>query len=136
MLVAAVLECNYSGRLVECLRTVMSPPPSLRSPLLSVCPHSYSLEGLIAVQDEVRDPAIQRPRILEASRMPRRYGDDRGSLVSLTEEQEELGPHGKLHDLKSRRYRPLRNSCPPMTLPLTKSVSMLAISDPLFIILL
>lgn len=30
---------------------------------------------------------------------------------------------------KSRRYRPLRNSCPPMTLPLTKSVSMLAISQ-------
>ncbi|KAI4800396.1 hypothetical protein KUCAC02_013278 [Chaenocephalus aceratus] len=30
---------------------------------------------------------------------------------------------------KSRRYRPLRNSCPPMALPLTKSVSMLAISQ-------
>lgn len=30
---------------------------------------------------------------------------------------------------KSRRYRPLRNSCPPMSLPLTKSVSMLAISQ-------
>lgn len=29
---------------------------------------------------------------------------------------------------KSQRYRPMRNSCPPMTLPLTKSVSMLAIS--------
>ncbi|XP_062418042.1 A-kinase anchor protein 13 isoform X2 [Pungitius pungitius] len=90
---------------------------------------SYSLEGLSAVQDEVRGPTTQRPRILEASRMPRRDGDDRGSLVSLTEEQEELGQHGQLHDLKSRRYRPLRNSCPPMTLPLTKSVSMLAISQ-------
>uniref|UniRef100_A0A8C3G8K8 A-kinase anchoring protein 13 n=1 Tax=Cyclopterus lumpus TaxID=8103 RepID=A0A8C3G8K8_CYCLU len=33
------------------------------------------------------------------------------------------------HPQKSRRYRPLRNSCPPMTLPLTKSVSMLAISQ-------
>lgn len=30
---------------------------------------------------------------------------------------------------KSRRYRPLRNSCPSMSLPLTKSVSMLAISQ-------
>ncbi|KAM9861395.1 A-kinase anchor protein 13 isoform 2-T2 [Aulostomus maculatus] len=35
---------------------------------------------------------------------------------------------GRLDNQKSRRYRPLRNSCPPMTLPLTKSVSMLAIS--------
>ncbi|KAM8895086.1 A-kinase anchor protein 13 isoform 2-T3 [Spinachia spinachia] len=90
---------------------------------------SYSLEGLSAAQEDFKGPTTQRPRILEASRMPRRDGDDRGSLVSLTEEQEELGQHGKLHDLKSRGYRPLRNSCPPMTLPLTKSVSMLAISQ-------
>lgn len=33
--------------------------------------------------------------------MPRRDGDHRGSLVSLTEEQEDLGQHGKLHDLVS-----------------------------------
>ncbi|XP_044038305.1 A-kinase anchor protein 13 isoform X3 [Siniperca chuatsi] len=90
---------------------------------------SYSLEGLSGGQDELRGPTAQGPRILEPSRMPRHDSDDRDSLVSLTEEQEELGEHGRLHDLKSRRYRPLRNSCPPMTLPLTKSVSMLAISQ-------
>ncbi|XP_038557888.1 A-kinase anchor protein 13 isoform X5 [Micropterus salmoides] len=90
---------------------------------------SYSLEGLSGGQEELRGPTAQGPQILEPSRMPRHDSDDRGSLVSLTEEQEELGEHGRLHDLKSRRYRPLRNSCPPMTLPLTKSVSMLAISQ-------
>ncbi|XP_039651886.1 A-kinase anchor protein 13 isoform X10 [Perca fluviatilis] len=89
---------------------------------------SYSLEGLSGAQEELRGPTTQGPRILEPSRMRRHDSDDRGSLVSLTEEQEELGDHGRLHDLKSRRYRPLRNSCPPLTLPLTKSVSMLAIS--------
>ncbi|XP_056256356.1 A-kinase anchor protein 13 isoform X2 [Seriola aureovittata] len=90
---------------------------------------SYSLEGLSGGPEELRGPTTQGPRILEPLRMPRQDSDDRGSLVSLTEEQEELGDHGRLHDPKSRRYRPLRNSCPPMSLPLTKSVSMLAISQ-------
>ncbi len=73
-------------------------PPSLRSPLLSVCLYSYSLEGLSGGQEELRGPTAQGPRILEPSRMPRHDSDDRGSLVSLTEEQEELGEHGRLHD--------------------------------------
>nr|XP_029137538.1 A-kinase anchor protein 13 isoform X2 [Labrus bergylta] len=105
----------------------------------SVCSHgegkltfhrrSYSLEGLSGAQEELRGPATRVPRILEPFRMPRHDSDDRGSLVSLTEEQEELGEHTREHDPKTRRYRPLRNSCPPMSLPLTKSVSMLAISQ-------
>ncbi|XP_026149979.1 A-kinase anchor protein 13 isoform X3 [Mastacembelus armatus] len=90
---------------------------------------SYSLEGLSGGQEELRAPISQGPQILEPAKMPRPDSDDKGSLVSLTEEQEELGERCKLHELKSRRYRPLRNSCPPMTLPLTKSVSMLAISQ-------
>uniref|UniRef100_UPI0037E78D90 A-kinase anchor protein 13 n=1 Tax=Semicossyphus pulcher TaxID=241346 RepID=UPI0037E78D90 len=90
---------------------------------------SYSLEGLSGGQEELRGPTTQVPRILEPLRMPRHDSDDRGSLVSLTEEQEELGERIRLHDPKTRRYRPLRNSCPPMSLPLTKSVSMLAISQ-------
>ncbi|XP_071346230.1 A-kinase anchor protein 13 isoform X3 [Trachinotus anak] len=89
---------------------------------------SYSLEGLSGGPEELRGSSTQGPRILEPLRMPRHDSDDRGSLVSLTEEQEELGEHGRLYDPKLRRYRPLR-SCPPMTLPLTKSVSMLAISQ-------
>ncbi|KAJ4947736.1 hypothetical protein JOQ06_009769, partial [Pogonophryne albipinna] len=69
---------------------------------------SYSLEGLSRIQEDLRGPVTaQRPlRVLE----PSRRQDYRGSL-------------------KSRRYRPLRSSCPPMALPLTKSVSMLAISQ-------
>uniref|UniRef100_A0A3Q1H2F1 Uncharacterized protein n=1 Tax=Acanthochromis polyacanthus TaxID=80966 RepID=A0A3Q1H2F1_9TELE len=90
---------------------------------------SYSLEGLSGGQEELRAPTTQGPRIVEPLRMPRHDSDDRGSLVSLTEEQEERGEQGRLYDPKSRPYRPLRNSCPPMSLPLTKSVSMLAISQ-------
>ncbi|XP_061926756.1 A-kinase anchor protein 13-like isoform X2 [Entelurus aequoreus] len=89
---------------------------------------SYSLEGLSGGQEDVRGLMRQGPRIQEPSRMLRHDVDERGSLVSLTEEREETGDLGGLELLKSRRYRPLRNSCPPMTLPLTKSVSMLAIS--------
>lgn len=61
-------------------------------------PHSYSLEGLSGVQEELRGPATQGPRILQPSRMPRHDSDDRGSLVSLTEEQEELGEHGRIRE--------------------------------------
>ncbi|XP_061621436.1 A-kinase anchor protein 13 isoform X2 [Phyllopteryx taeniolatus] len=95
---------------------------------LTVHRRSYSLEGLSGGQEEARHPASQGSRILEPSRMLRHDVDERGSLVSLTEEQAETGPPCGLQKQKSRRYRPLRNSCPPMTLPLTKSVSMLAIS--------
>ncbi|XP_014873609.1 A-kinase anchor protein 13-like isoform X5 [Poecilia latipinna] len=89
---------------------------------------SYSLEGLSGIQEELRGSTIQEPRDLERSRMPRHNSDDRGSLVSLTEEQEEREEDSRLQEQKLRRYRPLRNSCPSMTLPLTKSVSMVTIS--------
>ncbi|XP_074522101.1 A-kinase anchor protein 13 [Halichoeres trimaculatus] len=90
---------------------------------------SYSLDVLTGFQEELRGPSTQVPRILEPLRLPRNDSEDRGSLVSLTEEQEEHGERIRTHDLKTRRYRPLRNSCSPMSLPLTKSVSMLAISQ-------
>ncbi|XP_043954461.1 A-kinase anchor protein 13 isoform X3 [Gambusia affinis] len=89
---------------------------------------SYSLEGLSGIQEELRGSTIQEPRHLERSRMPRHNSDDRGSLVSLTEEQEDREEDSRLQQQKLRRYRPLRNSCPSMTLPLTKSVSMVTIS--------
>ncbi|XP_077419402.1 uncharacterized protein LOC144050206 isoform X3 [Vanacampus margaritifer] len=95
---------------------------------LTVYRRSYSLEGLSGSQEEARGPPCQGPRILEPSRSQQHDVDERGSLVSLTEEQEETGAPCGLEKQKSRRYRPLRNNCPPMTLPLTKSVSMLAIS--------
>ncbi|XP_030613632.1 A-kinase anchor protein 13 isoform X2 [Archocentrus centrarchus] len=90
---------------------------------------SYSLEGLSGGPEELQGPTSQGPRILEPIRMARQDSDDRGSLVSLTEEQEDRGKQSRVHDPKSRRYRPLRNSCPPMSLPLTKSVSMVTISQ-------
>ena len=67
--------------------------------VFSVCPGSYSLEGLTGGPEELRGPATQGPCILEpSSRMPRQDSDDRGSLVSLTEEQEEREEHSGLHD--------------------------------------
>lgn len=95
-------ELNSPERLVESLcvcRTVV--PLSLGSPVPSVCSHSYSLEGLSGGQEELRRPTTQGPRILEPIRMPRHDGDDRGSLVSLTEQQEVLGDYGRLRDLVS-----------------------------------
>lgn len=70
--------------------------------MYSVCLYSYSLEGLSGGPEEMRGRTAQGPRILEPLRMPRQDSDDRGSLVSLTEEQEELGEHGRLHDLVSQ----------------------------------
>lgn len=66
--------------------------------MITVCPCSYSLEGLTGGQVELRGPNTQGPRILEPSCMPRHDSDDRGSLVSLTEEQEEIEEHSRLHD--------------------------------------
>ncbi|KAM9764912.1 A-kinase anchor protein 13 isoform 4-T5 [Menidia menidia] len=105
------------------------PPEALYSSGVEVVNfHSYSLEGLSGGRDDLRGSTGQGPRLPEPTRMPRHDSDDRGSLVSLTEEQEEREENDRLHDPKLRRYRPLRNSCPSMSLPLTKSVSMLAIS--------
>lgn len=74
------------------------------TPLPSVCPHSYSLEGLSGAQEELRGPNTQGPRVLEPSRMPRHDSDDRGSLVSLTEEREGPGQHGRLQDPVSNSF--------------------------------
>lgn len=76
----------------------------LGSPVIAVCPHSYSLEGLTGVQEELRGPITQGPRILEPSMLPRHDSLDRGSLVSLTEEQEELVENSRMHDLV-RKHR-------------------------------
>lgn len=59
---------------------------------------SYSLEGLSGIQEELRGSTIQEPRDLERSRMPRHNSDDRGSLVSLTEEQEEWDEDSRLQE--------------------------------------
>lgn len=90
---------NNPERLVDCLCVYTTVNPLLlRSPLPSVCLYSYSLEGLSGGQEELRGSTAQGPQILEPIRMPRHDSDDRGSLVSLTEEQEVLGEHDRLRD--------------------------------------
>ncbi|XP_045068712.1 A-kinase anchor protein 13-like, partial [Coregonus clupeaformis] len=84
---------------------------------------SCSLEGLSEVRHDGKGPSARGVFCHQGSK------EERGvSLVSLTEESE-LGACSTEHGQKSRRYRPLRHSCPPMTLPLTKSVSMLNINQ-------
>ncbi|XP_034040397.1 A-kinase anchor protein 13-like [Thalassophryne amazonica] len=90
---------------------------------------SYSLEGLSGVQEELRRSGVMVPDILEPSRRPAPEVMERGSLVSLTEEQEDMGEHVGLSEQKSLLFQPLRHSCTSKLLPLTKSVSMLAISQ-------
>lgn len=63
-----------------------------------VCSCSYSLEGLSGVQEELRGSIVQGPRVQEPWRMPRHDSDDRVSLVSLTEEQDEREEQNRLRD--------------------------------------
>ena len=87
--------CVHAQKLLCCYQTT-------RTLLVSfglVAPHSYSLEGLAGGQAELRGHAAQGPGTLESSRLPQRDRDDRGSLVSLTEEREELAEHRSLQDL-------------------------------------
>lgn len=97
---AAVALCNQKA-VMKSEAHVKSEviPPSFEVTSDSVCHYSYSLEGLSGVQEELRGPITKGPRILEPSRVPRHDSDDRGSMVSLTEEQEEgLGEHSRRHD--------------------------------------
>ncbi|KAI1889778.1 hypothetical protein AGOR_G00166440 [Albula goreensis] len=92
---------------------------------------SYSLEGLTADRDGGKDSPLQGASPRDPRRMPRQESEERGSLVSLTEEEQEsdLGECSSLDSQKSGGLRPARQSSQSMTLPLTKSVSMLAISQ-------
>lgn len=66
---------------------------------LSAHASSYSLEGLSGGQEELRGATTKGPEILEPARTvqhDREAREDRGSLVSLTEEQEQMGEHGRL----------------------------------------
>ncbi|KAL2077064.1 hypothetical protein ACEWY4_026568 [Coilia grayii] len=100
---------------------------------------SLSLEGLVG-SDGVDGKSWQPHGVPAQAATGRRVvgrqeSEERGSLVSLTEEEHEhehesdLADSSSLDSQKSRRYQPQRRSAPSMTLPLTKSVSMLAISQ-------
>ncbi|XP_036420809.1 A-kinase anchor protein 13 isoform X4 [Colossoma macropomum] len=89
---------------------------------------SYSLEGL--VEGDVGTSSS--PRRVESQREPGRPGrldsEERGSLVSLTEEEQE-SDMGDASSLDSQRsVQAGRRSAPPPPLTLTKSISMSAIS--------
>ncbi|XP_048885943.1 LOW QUALITY PROTEIN: A-kinase anchor protein 13-like [Brienomyrus brachyistius] len=90
---------------------------------------SYSLEGLTADRDVERDFSRPGARSQDPQRPSRLESEERGSLVSLTEEEQEydLGDCSSLDSEKSGHLK-LR-SCSSVTLPLTKSVSMLTISQ-------
>uniref|UniRef100_A0A3B3Q7C7 Uncharacterized protein n=1 Tax=Paramormyrops kingsleyae TaxID=1676925 RepID=A0A3B3Q7C7_9TELE len=93
-------------------------------------PRSYSLEGLTADGDAKEPlPQVSPPR--DPGTSSQLDSEDRGSLISLTEEEQEcyLGDCSSLDSQNSMGIRPAMQSGTSMTLPLTKSVSMLAISQ-------
>uniref|UniRef100_A0A673YJ85 A-kinase anchor protein 13-like n=1 Tax=Salmo trutta TaxID=8032 RepID=A0A673YJ85_SALTR len=85
---------------------------------------SYSLEGLAGEEDAGKASAD----VGTAGRVTRLDSEERGSLLSLTEEQEsDLGDCSSLDSQLSGRVLPVRRPLIPHQV-LTKSVSMLAIS--------
>ncbi|XP_028971111.2 A-kinase anchor protein 13 isoform X2 [Esox lucius] len=97
------------------------PPPHLEQ----IDSRSYSLEGLAGDEDSEK-ASVGVGSVVRVTRLD---SEERGSLLSLTEEQEsELGDCSSLDSQKSGRALPVRHSA--MThQALTKSVSMLAISN-------
>ncbi|XP_030642519.1 A-kinase anchor protein 13 [Chanos chanos] len=93
---------------------------------------SYSLEGLSADR-EVGKAQVSRggESMQEPGRAVRQESEERGSLVSLTEEEHEwdLGDCSSMDSQKSAGAHPGRRDRPPTHQLLTKSVSMLAISQ-------
>ncbi|XP_067874208.1 A-kinase anchor protein 13-like isoform X2 [Heterodontus francisci] len=91
---------------------------------------SYSLEGLVADNEVTKEPSHTVESVLRNSRDPRRApivsNDERGSLVSLTEEEMESDhSEGSVFDNPKLTRAQLR-SAP----PLTKSISLQAITPP------
>ncbi|CAL8246290.1 unnamed protein product [Lota lota] len=94
---------------------------------------SYSLEGLSGEGGGAGDPSARGPGALTPPTRSWQEGEEGGDAarVSLCVEQ---GSHRRKAEeqvccCKSKKFRPLRYSCPPMSLPLTKSVSMVALSQ-------
>ncbi|XP_023669901.2 A-kinase anchor protein 13 isoform X2 [Paramormyrops kingsleyae] len=89
---------------------------------------SYSLEGLTADRDVGRDFARPGAMSQDPQRPSRMESEERGSLVSLTEEEQEY-ELGDCSSLDSESGHLKLRSCSSVTLPLTKSISMLTISQ-------
>ncbi|CAL8350984.1 unnamed protein product [Merluccius merluccius] len=92
---------------------------------------SYSLEGLSGEGEGPEGPSVRGPGVLTP---PSRSWQEEeegggGARVSLRRDQGGAGYRRGAEEQKSKKFRPLRHSCPPMSLPLTKSVSMMALSQ-------
>ncbi|XP_043100441.1 A-kinase anchor protein 13-like isoform X2 [Puntigrus tetrazona] len=93
---------------------------------------SYSLEGLAAgIEDGKRWTPQSGGPSKDQRGVQRQESEERGSLMSLTEEgpESDLGECSSPGGQKLRKYHQFRHSGPSVTLPLTKSVSMLSISQ-------
>ncbi|XP_050970397.1 A-kinase anchor protein 13 isoform X4 [Labeo rohita] len=93
---------------------------------------SYSLEGLAAgIEDGKRWLPQSGGPSKDQRGIQRQESEERGSLMSLTEEGPEfnLGECTSPGGQKSRKYHQFRHSGPSVALPLTKSISMLSISQ-------
>ncbi|XP_067301284.1 A-kinase anchor protein 13 isoform X3 [Pseudorasbora parva] len=93
---------------------------------------SYSLEGLAAgIEDGKRWIPQSGGPSKDQRGVQRQDSEERGSLMSLTEEgpESDLGDCSSPSAQKSRTYHQFRHSGPSVTLPLMKSVSMLSISQ-------
>ncbi|MFT7813943.1 A-kinase anchor protein 13-like isoform X1 [Arapaima gigas] len=134
-------EAEMSPR--SSLRTLGEGRPTFHKRSMSWCPsdhprpdadelgsRSYSLEGLSADRDAGKETIPQAAVPRDADRLQQLDSRERGSLGSLTEEEQEThaGDYSSLDSKKSASPQLPRHSCQSMTLPLTKSVSMLAIS--------
>ncbi|RXN38571.1 A-kinase anchor 13-like protein [Labeo rohita] len=93
---------------------------------------SYSLEGLAAgIEDGKRWLPQSGGPSKDQRGIQRQESEERSSLTSLTEEGPEfnLGECTSPGGQKSRKYHQFRHSGPSVALPLTKSISMLSISQ-------
>ncbi|XP_056115149.1 A-kinase anchor protein 13-like isoform X5 [Rhinichthys klamathensis goyatoka] len=93
---------------------------------------SYSLEGLAAgIEDGKRWIPQSGGPSEDQGGVQGRESEERGSLMSLTEEgpESDLGDCSSPGGQKSRKYHQFRHSGQSVTLPLMKSVSMLSISQ-------
>ncbi|XP_030232494.1 A-kinase anchor protein 13 isoform X3 [Gadus morhua] len=87
---------------------------------------SYSLEVLSGEGGGPGGASARGPGPLSPPPRSWQEGAEGGARVPLRREQ---GGHRRLSEEKYKYIRPLRHSCPPMNLPLTKSVSMMALSQ-------
>ncbi|KAJ8417429.1 hypothetical protein AAFF_G00286560 [Aldrovandia affinis] len=120
------------GKTPEREAEVSQRSPSLGKRTPTFHRRSYSLEGLAMDGDGAKDRLQQRALLLEPLLSARPEREERGSMVSLTEEDlcsSRAERSSSLGRQISGVFRTTRRIHGSMTLPLTKSVSLLAINQ-------